>query len=112
MTLSIPRGSDIDLEIFGLGDISNCTGLLAVRDNANNAIVIEKSTANPEDGEVGDGVLRFHFLQADTEGLLVHPLGNYSFDAWIVTPVGKHIQVRWVTVFIVMPRVVGAFSLL
>lgn len=112
MTFSIARGSDKDLEIFGLGDLTDCIGFLAVRNSVNNAIIIEKSTTNPADGEVGDGFLRFHFLQADTEGLLVSPLGNYSFDAWISTPTGKHFQVRPVTVFIVMPRVVGAFALL
>lgn len=110
MTFSIPQGGDKDLEISGLGDLTGCTGYLAVREHATNGVVIEKSTANVGDGEiVGDpteGVLRFHFIPPDTNSLVPGPVGSYSFDSWILTPSGKHFQVRWVSVFIVTPRVV------
>lgn len=102
----IPQGSDKDLEIYDLGDLSGCTGFLAVKDGA--SIIIEKSTLNASEGEISTppsaGVLRFHFIPEDTETLSTSR--PYSFDAWIVTGAGKRHQVLSVTPFSVTPRVV------
>lgn len=102
----IPQGSDKDLEIYDLGDLTGCTGFLAVKDGA--TIVIEKSTLNSDEGEIASpstsGVLRFHFVPVDTQTLSASR--PYSFDAWIVTGAGKRHQVLSVTPFSVTPRVV------
>ena len=101
-TISIPKGSNLTVEITDIGDLTGATGHFAVR-NAAGTVVISKSTDDPDEGEVGDEEMEFYLVPADTSELA---LGGYYYDAWIVTATGEQYQVRAVSRFTVLDRVV------
>lgn len=104
--VSIAKGSDLTVQITGLGDLTGATGYFAVRNTAG-TVVIEKSTDDADEGAIidpaTDGEMEFYLVPSDTSG---KSLGGYHYDAWIVTATGKHYQVRSVSQFTITDRVV------
>jgi hypothetical protein len=108
VTVTIPQGSDLTIEITDLGDLTGATGYLSVRNNAG-TVVFAKSTADADEGAIADpetaGDMEFYILPEDTTSLTVGA-SQYHYDAWIVTALGKRYQVREVSPFVVLDRVV------
>lgn len=106
VTIEIPQGSDLTVQVSKLGDITGATGYFAVRTEAGE-VVIEKSTATPEEGAVvseSTGKVEFYVVPDDTAELTVG--AKYYYDAWIETAGGKRYQVREISKFTILDRVV------
>lgn len=105
-TITIPQGTDHTLKIVSLGDLTDSTVYVNVRD-ASGRTVISKSTGVPAEGAIVSpataGVARIYFVPADTEELTVG--AKYFFDALKVDGAGKKHQACSVRRFFVGDRI-------